>query len=102
METELGTVQSWVQIGTSAGFAGLVWYLLAIALPKIQERFDTTLARQSEDSAKIRGELLADLKASRSEFAQQMELQRQTCQAELKELSETYERHIDRLMAGRG
>jgi len=33
-------LQSWLQIATSTGFVGLAWYLIVIALPKMQERFD--------------------------------------------------------------
>lgn len=96
--SDLSTVQGWIQIGTSAGFAGLVWYLLAVSLPKIQERFDATLAKQVADASQQRADLLADLKLARQEFTAQMALQRESCQQEMRELSATYERHIDRLM----
>jgi hypothetical protein len=33
-------LQSWLQIATSTGFVGLAWYLIVIALPRMQERFD--------------------------------------------------------------
>lgn len=38
--------QSWAQLATGAGFAGLTWYLLAVALPRIQTRFDEHSDRQ--------------------------------------------------------
>jgi hypothetical protein len=38
--------QGWLQIATSTGFVGLAWYLIVIALPKMQERFDLHSDRQ--------------------------------------------------------
>jgi hypothetical protein len=37
---DMSNFQTWLQIGTSSGFVGLAWYLIVIALPKMQERFD--------------------------------------------------------------
>jgi hypothetical protein len=37
---DITTLQTWLQIGTSTGFAGLAWYLIVVALPKMQERCD--------------------------------------------------------------
>jgi len=33
-------VQGWLQLATSTGFVGLAWYLIVVALPKIQDKFD--------------------------------------------------------------
>ena len=38
--------QGWLQIATSTGFVGLAWYLIAFALPRMQERFDQHSDRQ--------------------------------------------------------
>lgn len=33
-------LQSWLQLATSTGFVGLAWYLIVIALPRMQDKFD--------------------------------------------------------------
>lgn len=43
---EISAIQTWLQIGTSTGFVGLAWYLIVVALPKMQERCDTHSERQ--------------------------------------------------------
>jgi hypothetical protein len=45
-EAEMATFQTWLQIGTSSGFVGLAWYLIVVALPKMQERFDAHSDKQ--------------------------------------------------------
>ena len=45
-EAEMAAFQTWLQIGTSTGFVGLAWYLIVVALPKMQERFDTHSDKQ--------------------------------------------------------
>ena len=42
------TLEGILQLATSTGFCGLVWYLIAFSLPKVQERFDTILNSQSQ------------------------------------------------------
>jgi len=39
-EADMASFQTWLQIGTSSGFVGLAWYLIVVALPKMQDRFD--------------------------------------------------------------
>jgi len=39
-EGDLTQIQSWLQLATSTGFVGLAWYLIVIALPKMQDKFD--------------------------------------------------------------
>jgi Ni/Fe-hydrogenase subunit HybB-like protein len=39
-EADMASFQAWLQIGTSSGFVGLAWYLIVVALPKMQDRFD--------------------------------------------------------------
>ena len=57
-EPVIREVQGWLQVVTNLGFGGLVWYLLAVALPKMQERFDSHTDRQQkafiEESEKLR------------------------------------------------
>jgi hypothetical protein len=54
-ETDFTLLQGWLQIGTSTGFVGLAWYLIVIALPKMQERFDNHSDRQlSEFKEQVR------------------------------------------------
>ena len=43
---DVANFQTWLQIGTSSGFVGLAWYLIVIALPKMQERFDAHSDKQ--------------------------------------------------------
>ena len=45
---EVKDIQGWIQIVTSGGFGALVWYLVAVALPKMQDRFDQHAARQQK------------------------------------------------------
>jgi len=45
---EITQVQGWLQIGTSLGFGGLVWYLITVALPNMQARFDKHSDNQME------------------------------------------------------
>ena len=33
-------ITSWINVITSSGFGGLVWYLIAKGMPAMQERFD--------------------------------------------------------------
>lgn len=37
---ETMNIESWLQLATSTGFAGLVWYLIVVSLPRMQDRFD--------------------------------------------------------------
>jgi hypothetical protein len=46
---EITNLQSWLQIGTSTGFVGLTWYLIVIALPKMQEKFDSQSTLQLQE-----------------------------------------------------
>ena len=39
-------IQGWLQLATSTGFVGLAWYLIVLALPAIQRRFDEHSDRQ--------------------------------------------------------
>jgi len=43
---DVGAFQTWLQIGTSTGFVGLAWYLIVVALPRMQERFDANSDKQ--------------------------------------------------------
>jgi hypothetical protein len=45
-EADMAAFQAWLQIGTSTGFVGLAWYLIVVALPKMQERFDAHSDKQ--------------------------------------------------------
>jgi hypothetical protein len=45
-EADMASFQTWLQIGTSSGFVGLAWYLIVVALPKMQERFDAHSDKQ--------------------------------------------------------
>lgn len=38
-------VSGWINIITSTGFSGLVWYLIAKGIPNMQTRFDESLQR---------------------------------------------------------
>ena len=40
---DVSSVQGWMQIGSSLGFAGLSWYLITVANPKAQERADANI-----------------------------------------------------------
>jgi hypothetical protein len=40
MEAQTMGIEGWLQLATSTGFAGLVWYLIVISLPKMQDKFD--------------------------------------------------------------
>jgi hypothetical protein len=45
-EADMAAFQTWLQIGTSSGFVGLAWYLIVVALPKMQDRFDAHSDKQ--------------------------------------------------------
>jgi hypothetical protein len=45
-EGDMASFQTWLQIGTSSGFVGLAWYLIVVALPKMQDRFDAHSDKQ--------------------------------------------------------
>ena len=45
-EGDVTQIQTWLQLATSTGFVGLAWYLIVVALPRMQERFDNHSDRQ--------------------------------------------------------
>lgn len=73
-------LQGWLQIATSTGFVGLAWYLIVIALPKMQDRFDVHSDKQFQ------------------RFEEQMELQRKHSEDVIKGIVERYERQLDRIV----
>lgn len=79
MET-VPEIQTWLQIGTSTGFVGLAWYLIVVALPKMQERFDQHADRQL------------------AEFKEQISVVTQQHQATVIALTASQEKQIDRIL----
>lgn len=70
------TLQSWLQLATSGGFTVLAWYLIVVALPKMQERFDQHADRQM------------------SEFKSQLKTLTDQQQATVEAMSKTQDRHL--------
>lgn len=79
MET-VPEIQTWLQIGTSTGFVGLAWYLIVVALPKMQERFDTHADKQL------------------AEFKEQITVVTQQHQQTVMALTQSQEKQIDRIL----
>lgn len=73
-------IQTWLQIGTSTGFVGLAWYLIVVALPKMQERFDAHSDKQL------------------AEFKSQINVITQQHQATVIALTQSQEKQIDRIL----
>jgi hypothetical protein len=78
--TQPDGLQSWLQLATSTGFVGLAWYLIVIALPRMQDRFDAHSDKQFQ------------------RFEEQMELQRRHSEEVVKGIVERYERQLDRIV----
>ena len=76
---DINSMQGWLQLATSTGFVGLAWYLVVVALPKMQERFDAHSDRMFE------------------RFEVQMEKQRTSHESVIKGIVDRYEAHLDRL-----
>lgn len=79
MET-VPEIQTWLQIGTSTGFVGLAWYLIVVALPKMQERFDAHADKQL------------------AEFKEQITVVTQQHQQTVMALTQSQEKQIDRIL----
>jgi hypothetical protein len=79
-EGEVVAFQSWLQIATSTGFVGLAWYLIVIALPKMQERFDAHSDRQL------------------AKFEQQVQFIVQRHEATVEKITAAQEKQIDRIL----
>ena len=47
-QADIPALQGWLQIATSTGFVGLAWYLIVIALPNMQRRFDEHSDKQMQ------------------------------------------------------
>ena len=72
--------QSWLQIATSTGFVGLAWYLIVIALPKMQERFDAHSDRQLQ------------------KFEEQVQFIVQRHESTVEKITAAQEKQIDRIL----
>lgn len=79
-EVEVPSLESWLQIATSTGFVGLAWYLIVIALPKMQERFDAHSDRQL------------------AKFEQQVQFIVQRHESTVEKITAAQEKQIDRIL----
>lgn len=74
------SLQGWMQVATNAGFAGLVWYLLAIVIPRMQERFDEHSDKQQK------------------QFLEETERLRKSHEFVIQQMIEQHERQQERLI----
>ena len=79
-EGDMTQIQSWLQLATSTGFVGLAWYLIVIALPKMQERFDAHSDRQL------------------SEFKDQLRFIVERHESTVEKITAAQEKQIDRIL----
>lgn len=79
MEPDISNLQGWLQLATSTGFVGLAWYLIVIALPKMQEKFDAHAERQL------------------ARFEYQMEKQWNHSETVITGIIDRYEKQLDRV-----